>query len=180
MSDIILTGKAWVGGDHIYAFDLIQQEHWASPLDPEENAKWIMAGVDLAFASENAFRRIGYSFVVAGANFAGGGKSIEHPIVGLQGAGIQAVIAESFSRLQFRNAINRGLPFVTCRDISQMVSTGDELEINLNTGLIRNLSTAKEVAGAPLPDFVMRVAKAGGMLAYIRQRIVDGTIDELK
>jgi 3-isopropylmalate/(R)-2-methylmalate dehydratase small subunit len=180
MSDITLKGKAWVGGNDIYAFDIIQQEYWTSPLDPEENSKWVMAGVAPAFDSENAFKNMGYTFVVAGSNFGGGGKSIEHPILGLIGAGIKAVIADSFSRLQFRNAINNGLPFVTCKDIAKTVETGDELEVNLKTGKIRNLTKDKEVNGTPVAGFVMDVAEAGGLIPYIRQRIADGTIDDLQ
>ena len=99
MAESTLRGKAWVGGDHLYAFDMIQQEHWAKPLNPAELSKWVMAGISPEFAGENSFKRFGYAFIVAGSNFAGGGKSIEHPIVGLIGAGVKAVIADSFSRL---------------------------------------------------------------------------------
>lgn len=179
MSDTILTGKAWVGGHHIYAFNIMQQEYWTAPLDPGENSRWVMGGVDPAFAAENAFKSMGYTFVVAGSNFAGGGKSIEHPILGLMGAGIRAVIAESFSRLQFRNAINRGLPFITCAGITGAVETGDVLEVNLQTGQIRNLSKGTEIVGAPVADFVMSVAGAGGLIPYVRQKIADGTVDDL-
>ncbi|MBT3497210.1 MAG: hypothetical protein HOG20_02495, partial [Candidatus Marinimicrobia bacterium] len=81
-----------------------------------------MGGVHPDFNQENGFKSNGYSFIVAGHNFAGGGKSIEHVITGLMGAGIKAVIAESFSRLQFRNAINYGLPFITCKGIEAIAS----------------------------------------------------------
>lgn len=180
MSDTILKGKAWVGGKDIYAFDIIQQEYWASGLDLEENSKWVMAGVDPAFDSENAFRNMGYTFVVAGSNFGGGGKSIEHPIMGLMGAGIKAVIADSFSRLQFRNATNNGLPFITCQGITKVVETGDELEVNLQTGKVRNLTNGEEINSEPVADFVMRIANVGGLIPYIRQKIADGTIADLR
>ncbi|MFW6116291.1 MAG: 3-isopropylmalate dehydratase [bacterium] len=180
MSDsTLLKGKAWVGGDDIYAFDIIQAKHWASPLDPKENSKWVMAGVDPAFESENAFKGRGYTFVVAGSNFGGGGKSIEHPILGLMGAGIQAVIAESFARLQFRNATNNGLPFITCEGIVDIVETGDELEVDVETGRIRNLATEQEAAGDPVAGFVTDIREAGGLIPYVREKIADGTIDEL-
>jgi 3-isopropylmalate/(R)-2-methylmalate dehydratase small subunit len=96
------------------------------------------------------------------------------------GAGIKAVIAESFSRLQFRNAINNGLPFVTCQDITKAVNTGDELEINLQTGKIRNLATGNEIDGTPMSDFVTEIANAGGLISYIRQKVSDGTIGDLR
>ena len=75
----------------------------------------------------------GYTFIVAGHNFAGGGKSIEHCVTGLIGAGIQAVFATSFARLQFRNAINYGMPFITSKDINLECNTGDELSYNTDS-----------------------------------------------
>lgn len=176
----VLRGKTWVGGEHIYAFDIIQQKHWTDPLDPELNSKYVMAGVDPAFTEDGSFKSAGYTFVCAGSNFGGGGKSIEHPILGLMGAGIKAVIADSFARLQFRNAINNGLPFVQCRGITKVVETGDELEVDLTTGLIRNLTKGTEIQGAPIADFVMEIANAGGLIPYIRERIAAGTISDLR
>jgi 3-isopropylmalate/(R)-2-methylmalate dehydratase small subunit len=174
MATKVLTGKVWVGGDHIYAYNIIQQAHWHKSLDPEEMSKWVMAGVAPEFEGEDAFKDFGYAFIVAGSNFGGGGKSIEHPIVGLMGAGVEAVVADSFSRLQFRNAITRGLPFVTCKGIRDIVSTGDELEVNLETGNIRNLTNGKEIAGAPIAEFVSEIAEAGGLINYVKDQIAQG------
>lgn len=171
MSDQTIQGKAWVGGNDIYAFNIITQEHWTDPLNPELNSKWVMEGVDPAFEGENAFKNVGYTFIVAGSNFGGGGKSIEHPIHGLKGAGIKAVIADSFSRLQFRNAINNGLPFITAKNAKDHVQTGDELEVNLETGQIRNLSNGAEIKGSPIAEFVMEISNAGGLIPYIRNMI---------
>ena len=126
-----LRGTAWVAQEYVFAYDIITQPHWTDPIDKEDNARWVMQGVSPEFAEDGAFASRGYSFVVAGHNFAGGGKSIEHVVAGLMGAGIQAVLADSHSRLQFRNAINYGLPFVVCRGINQIVETGDELEVDL-------------------------------------------------
>ncbi len=179
MKNSVIRGKAWVGGEHIYAYDLVPQKHWTDPLDPELNSRWIMEGVDPAFQDENAFKNMGFTFVVAGSNFGGGGKSIEHPILGLMGAGIKAVVADLFARLQFRNAINNGLPFITCRGITKIVSTGDELEVDLKTGRISNLTNKQEIYGAPIADFVTEIADAGGLISYIRQKIADGTVADL-
>ena len=97
-----LKGTVWKAEGYVFAYDIIKQEFWTSALDKEENSRWVMGGVHSDFDCENGFKSNGYSFIVAGHNFAGGGKSIEHVITGLMGAGIKAVIAESFSRLQFR------------------------------------------------------------------------------
>jgi 3-isopropylmalate/(R)-2-methylmalate dehydratase small subunit len=180
MSDTVLRGKAWVASNYVMAFDIIRQEFWTSPLSPEENSKWVMANVSPEFDGETAFKSAGYTFIVAGHNFAGGGKSIEHVITGLMGAGIRAVVADSFARLQFRNAINYGLPFITCRDLSKHVSTGDELEVDLDTGLIRNLTKGGEHQATPVAEFVREIAAAGGLLNYIRAKIADGSVGQLK
>jgi 3-isopropylmalate/(R)-2-methylmalate dehydratase small subunit len=180
MAEETIRGKAWVAKDYVMAYDIIKQEFWTAPLNPEENAKWVMANVDPAFNSENAFKSAGYTFIVAGHNFAGGGKSIEHVITGLMGAGIKAVLADSFARLQFRNAINYGMPFITCRNIIDSVSTGDELEVDLATGTVRNLTRNTEHQAAPVAKFVQEIAAAGGLLGYVRQKIADGTVNQLR
>lgn len=179
MAETLIRGKVWVGGKDIYAFDIIQQKHWTSALDPAEMSRWVMGGVDPAFEGDGGFKSKGYIFIAAGSNFGGGGKSIEHPIVGLMGAGIRAVIADSFSRLQFRNAINNGLPFLQCKGIIEFCKTGDELEVDLVTGIVRNLSSGQEMQGAPIAAFVMEIANAGGLIPYVRAKIADGTAKDL-
>ena len=94
----MINGKCWVADDYVMAYDIIIQEYWTSPIDAEENSKWVMAGVKEEFNKENGFKDQGFTFIVAAHNFAGGGKSIEHVITGLMGAGIQAVFATSFAR----------------------------------------------------------------------------------
>ena len=176
----MIKGRCWVADDYVMAYDIIIQKYWTSALDPDENSKWVMAGVDEAFNKENGFKDEGYTFIVAGHNFAGGGKSIEHVITGLLGAGIKAVIADSFSRLQFRNAINYGFPFVTCNEIKSICKTGDELEVNLESGEIINHSSGKSIEASPIPEFVLSVAEEGGMVNYIQKVIKEGRIDELR
>ena len=176
----MIKGRCWVADDYVMAYDIIKQKYWTSALDPDENSKWVMAGVDEAFNKENGFKDEGYTFIVAGHNFAGGGKSIEHVITGLMGAGIKAVIADSFSRLQFRNAINYGFPFVTCNEIKSICKTGDELEVNLESGEIINHSSGKSIEASPIPEFVLSVAEEGGMVNYIQKVIKEDRIDELR
>ena len=176
----MIKGRCWVADDYVMAYDIIIQKYWTSALDPDENSKWVMAGVDEAFNKENGFKDEGYTFIVAGHNFAGGGKSIEHVITGLMGAGIKAVIADSFSRLQFRNAINYGFPFVTCNEIKSICKTGDEIEVNLESGEIINHSSGKSIEASPIPEFVLSVAEEGGMVNYIQKVIKEDRIDELR
>jgi 3-isopropylmalate/(R)-2-methylmalate dehydratase small subunit len=176
----MIKGKAWVAKDYVMSYDMVIQKFWTSPIDKAENAKWIMAGVDEAFNKENGFIDHGYTFIVAGHNFAGGGKSIEHCITGLMGAGIKAVFATSFARLQFRNAINYGMPFVTARDMNLECSTGDELAYDPTSGIVENLTNGKSFQCVPVAPFVAEVANAGGLMNFIRQKIADNAISDLR
>ncbi len=177
---MLIRGKAWTSREYVMSFDMVVQRFWTSAIDKTENAKFIMAGVDAKYDSENAFKDEGYTFIVAAHNFAGGGKSIEHCVTGLMGAGIQAVFADSFARLQFRNAINYGLPFVTAKNAIDMVSTGDELEYNLETCELKNLTTGQTMFTSPVAPFVAEVAQAGGLMDFIREKIKNSTVGELR
>ena len=170
----MIKGKCWVASDYVMAYDIIIPEYWTSPIDAEDNSRWVMAGVEEEFNKENAFKDRGYTFIVAAHNFAGGGKSIEHVIAGMMGAGIKAVFADSFARLQFRNAINYGLPFVTCADIAKGCSTGDELSYNPENGLITNHTNGKTFQSLPAAPFVAEVESAGGLMNYVREKIAKG------
>jgi len=170
----MIEGKCWVADDYVLAYNIIIQQYWTSPIDPEENSKWVMAGVKEEFNAENAFKDKGYTFIVAAHNFAGGGKSIEHVIAGLMGAGIQAVFADSFARLQFRNAINYGLPFVTSKDIAIGCETDDILSYDPDTGLIKNITKSKEFHSLPAAPFVAEVGAVGGLMNYVRNKIANG------
>lgn len=168
MNDII-KGRAFVCGSNVTAYQIIAQKRWALGLDPDELGKWAMEGVCPEAADvENGFKNKGFRIVVGGEDFGGGGKSIEHPIAALQGAGISLLIADSFSRYSFRNAINRGLPAILCPGITELVRTGDELEVNPRTGVIRNCTTGETKMGAPLPEQIMEFIACGGMLACFR------------
>jgi 3-isopropylmalate/(R)-2-methylmalate dehydratase small subunit len=106
--------------------------------------------------------------IVAGRDF-GCGSSREHAIWAIRGAGIACVVAETFARIFYRNAINNGFPIVECRGIAAGVSTGDELDIDLRGGVLKNLTTGKEFRFIPLPDFAFRIAEAGGLLQSIKR-----------
>lgn len=170
MNDII-QGTSFLCGDNVTAYQIIAQNRWNLGLNPEELGKWAMEGVcPQVLNVEGGFRSLHYDIVVGGQDFGGGGKSIEHPIAALQGAGVRLLIADSFSRYSFRNAINRGLPAVLCPGISALVHTGDMLQVELTTGKICNLSTGREIQGTPLPGLVLQFVEYGGMLAYYRRR----------
>jgi 3-isopropylmalate/(R)-2-methylmalate dehydratase small subunit len=175
-----IKGTCWVAETYVMAYDIIVQRFWTSAINAEENAKWVMAGVAEEFNFENAFKDCGFTFIVAGHNFAGGGKSIEHVVSGLMGAGIKAVFAVNFSRLQFRNAINYGLPFITATEaLWKGCQNNDELEWDTESGQITNLRTGEVYETVPVAPFVAEVAEQGGLMNFVKQKIADGTMSSL-
>lgn len=105
--------------------------------------------------------------LVGGRNF-GCGSSREHAPVAIQTSGVQAVIAPSFARIFYRNAVNIGLPLLTCAEADR-IAEGDELEIDLQGGVISNVTRGETYRFEPLPPFIARIAAAGGILEFIRQ-----------
>jgi len=106
--------------------------------------------------------------VVAGANF-GCGSSREHAPIALKAAGISCVIAATFARIFYRNAINIGLPILVSPEAVQGISSGDRLEVELSTGLIRDLDTGAEFRAQPYPPFMMDIIEAGGLVEKTRR-----------
>lgn len=107
--------------------------------------------------------------LVAGRNF-GCGSSREHAPVALKATGLAAVVAESFARIFYRNAINIGLPVLICPEASQALQEGDPVEIDLAAGAIHALAQGRTFQAEPLPEFVQRIVAAGGIVALVRQQ----------
>jgi 3-isopropylmalate/(R)-2-methylmalate dehydratase small subunit len=157
-------GRAWVYGDNVDT-DAIIPARYLTTTDEGELAAHAFEDLDPAFASEV---RPG-DVVVAGANF-GSGSSREHAPVALRGAGVAAVVARSFARIFFRNAINTGLPILTCPDAAEATATGDTLEVDAGEGLVRNVTRGETWRAEPLPDFILDIVRAGGLVGWVRAR----------
>ena len=173
-NQFILKGKAWVCGDCTDSYKILPEHYWqggskVGTLNAEELGKHAMEGADPDFAAQARSGK--YSFIIAGRNFGGGGKSIEHPIFAIKGAGVKAVIAESSSRYFFRNAINNGLPILICEGVTSNVRTGDELEIDLSNGEIRNRTTGAQLKSAPIPETLMEILQMGGYIPYTKKKM---------
>ncbi|HLJ66268.1 MAG TPA: 3-isopropylmalate dehydratase small subunit [Chloroflexota bacterium] len=105
--------------------------------------------------------------LVGGRNF-GCGSSREHAPIAIQASGVSAVVAPSFARIFYRNAVNIGLPVLTCADAGR-IEEGDTLDVDAAAGIIRNRTRGEEYRAEPLPPFVSRIAEAGGILEFIRR-----------
>jgi len=130
--------------------------------DEKELAKHAMEDIDALFVDN-----VKEGDVIVAAQDFGCGSSREHAIWALRGAGIRAVIADSFARIFFRNGINNGFILIECQDASKKVSTGDELEIDLDGGTIKNLTKDEEYLFLPFPPFVLEMLSCKGLLNKI-------------
>jgi 3-isopropylmalate/(R)-2-methylmalate dehydratase small subunit len=109
-------------------------------------------------------------FIIGGKNF-GCGSSREHAPIAIKAAGISCVIAKSFARIFYRNSFNMGLPILDCPEAVDGINDGDEIEVNLTEGAIKNLSTGKEFRAKPIPPFMQELIDAGGLINYSRSKI---------
>lgn len=159
-----MIGKAHVyKRDHINTDEIIPARYLNMDTE-KELAEHAMEDIDKDFVNKVKEG----DFIISGNDF-GCGSSREHAVWALRGAGIKAVIANSFARIFYRNCINNGFFAIECKDISEKVSYGDELEIDVNSGVIRNKTKGEEYHFPALPDFAMKIINAGGLLNSITQ-----------
>ena len=161
-----ITGKCWVFGDNVDT-DAILPARYLVYTTEEELSKYAMTGIDPEFPEKAEKGDI----IVGGKNF-GSGSSREHAPIGLKGLGISLVIAESFARIFYRNAINIGLPLLECKDITKYVNEGDILDVDLENGIIKNITTGKELKGQKLPDFMMEILNDGGLIPHLKKKMI--------
>jgi len=156
-----VKGAAWKFGDNINT-DLIIPARYLNTTDALELAAHCMEDVDPEFVSKVSPGDI----IVAGENF-GCGSSREHAPIAIKAAGISCVIARSFARIFFRNSINIGLPVFECPEAVREISQGDEVEVDMAAGTIRDLTTGKTCSVAPFPEELRGIISAGGLMNYV-------------
>lgn len=146
--------------------DAIIPARYLNVSDPEELAKHCMEDIDSEFARQVRSGDI----IVATTNF-GSGSSREHAPLAIKSSGVGCVIAQSFARIFYRNAINIGLPILECAVLAQHCDSGDILEVELSTGEILNVSNGLAFKAKPYPDFMLELLQAGGLIEYIKEKI---------
>ncbi|KUK35906.1 MAG: 3-isopropylmalate/(R)-2-methylmalate dehydratase small subunit [Clostridia bacterium] len=157
-----LRGRAHCFGNDVNTDYIISGKYKFKTLDMKELAQHVMEDLDPDFA-----RKVQPGdFVVAGRNF-GCGSSREQAPLALLNAGVGAVLAQSFARIFYRNAINTGLPVVVCDTSS--IRSGDELVVNLETGVLKNLTQGTETPIKPLPPFMLKILADGGLVEHFRK-----------
>ena len=156
------TGKVWRYGDNIDT-DVIIPARYLNTSDPQELAKHCMEDIDKSFVSGVKAGDI----MVADNNF-GCGSSREHAPVAIKASGITCVIAATFARIFYRNAINIGLPLLEVGDAVKKIKAGDVLSVDLESGEIVNTTTGETIKATPLPGFIQDIARAGGLINYVK------------
>ena len=150
--------------DHINTDEIIPARYLNTD-EEAELAKHCMEDLDPGFVEKVQ----GGDVIVAGHDF-GCGSSREHAIWALHGAKVQTIIARSFARIFYRNAINNGFYLIESEDALDKISEGDELEIDFKNGLVKNISSGEDMHFEPLPDFALQIIRAGGLLEHIKEK----------
>lgn len=156
-------GSVHAFGDNIDT-DVIIPARYLNSSEPSELAVHCMEDIDRDFTKKCKPGDL----IVAGKNF-GCGSSREHAPIAIKAAGVSCVIAETFARIFYRNAINIGLPIIECKEASEEIREGDEVEVDFDSGVIKDLSTGKSYQGQAFPPFMQKLIDDGGLVNYINK-----------
>ncbi len=157
-------GKVFKFGDNVDT-DVIIPARYLNSSDPKELATHCMEDIDKEFVNKVKAGDI----IVATKNF-GCGSSREHAPISIKAAGVSCVIAETFARIFYRNAINIGLPIIECKEASMGIDDGDEVEVDFDTGIIKDITKGTEFQGQAFPPFMQKIIDAEGLINYINAK----------
>ena len=157
------NGKVFKFGDNVDT-DVIIPARYLNSSDPKELAQHCMEDIDKDFVKKVSAGDI----IVATKNF-GCGSSREHAPIAIKAAGVSCVIAETFARIFYRNAINIGLPIIECKEAAAAIQGGDEVEVDFDSGIITDMTTGKTYQGQSFPPFMQSLIDAGGLVNYVNE-----------
>ncbi|HOO79558.1 MAG TPA: 3-isopropylmalate dehydratase small subunit [Lachnospiraceae bacterium] len=157
-------GQVFKYGDNVDT-DVIIPARYLNSSDPKELATHCMEDIDTEFVNRVQKGDI----IVADKNF-GCGSSREHAPIAIKASGISCVIAKTFARIFYRNAINIGLPIIECPEAAKAIKAGDEVSIDFDSGIIIDHTINKEFKGQPFPEFMQKIIKAEGLINYINEK----------
>ncbi len=149
--------------------DVIIPARYLNTTDKAELASHCMEDLDKSFVKKVKAGDV----MVAGRNF-GCGSSREHAPIAIKESGISLIIAESFARIFYRNAINIGLPIVECPEAAKEIGNSDEIEMDFDTGVIKNITSGKTYAAEPFPKFIQSIITAGGLVGAVKSGVFGG------
>ena len=160
----MFKGKVWKYGNNIDT-DVIIPARYLNDPDPKALASHCMCDIDETFAGKVEAGDI----MVGGSNF-GCGSSREHAPVSIQASGISCVIASSFARIFYRNAINIGFPILECPEAAEAIKAGDIVSVDTETGVITDETTGETFKAKPFPEFIQKIIESGGLLPYLANK----------
>lgn len=160
-----MEGKAIKYGDNVDT-DVIIPARFLNTSDPKELASHCMEDIDKDFKNKVKSGDI----MVVGYNF-GCGSSREHAPISIKESGISCVIAKSFARIFYRNAINIGLPILECPDAASVIDEGDIVSVNTETGIIKDITKGIEFKSQPFPQFIKKIIECGGLINYVKEKV---------
>lgn len=158
------AGRVFKYGDNVDT-DVIIPARYLNSSDPAELATHCMEDIDKEFVKKVRKGDI----IVANKNF-GCGSSREHAPIAIKAAGVDCVIAQTFARIFYRNAINIGLPIIECPQAAGEIQDGDQVEVDFDTGIIKNLTRNTEYKGQAFPPFMQKIISCEGLVNYINQK----------
>jgi 3-isopropylmalate/(R)-2-methylmalate dehydratase small subunit len=160
-------GKAFAYGDNVDT-DVIIPARYLNTTDPAELASHCMEDIDASFAKTVKSGDI----IVAGKNF-GCGSSREHAPIAIKASGVACVVASSFARIFYRNAINIGLPILELPDAESFAGKGDEIRVDFDSGTVENLTTGRTGKAQGFPPFMQGIIRSGGLIEYVKAKIAE-------
>ena len=158
------NGTVFKYGDNVDT-DVIIPARYLNSSDPAELATHCMEDIDAEFINKVKKGDI----IVATKNF-GCGSSREHAPIAIKAAGVSCVIAETFARIFYRNSINIGLPIIECAEAAKGIGAGDQVEVDFDSGIIKNITKGTEFKGQPFPEFMQKIISAEGLINYINNK----------
>ena len=164
----VVRGRAWKFGNNVDTEQIIPAKYAIYSLDEKELGKHAMEGVP---GRDTWASQVGQGDILVGGSNFGCGSSREIAPVAIRGAGISLVIADSFARIFFRNAINMGYPILQSPQAAEAVEDGDELEVDLEEGVIRNFTKGDEYRAEPFPKFMNDLLRMGGLVPWVRKQL---------
>ncbi|MTI65986.1 MAG: 3-isopropylmalate dehydratase small subunit [Firmicutes bacterium] len=159
---MIRRGKVFKYGDNIDT-DVIIPARYLNTSDPMELAKHCMEDIDVDF-----YKKVNKNDIIVGGKNFGCGSSREHAPISIKATGTSCVIAKSFARIFYRNSFNIGLPILECEEASTKIDNGDEIEVDFDTGEIKNITKEETYKAEPLPEFMQKIIEKGGLVEYIK------------
>ena len=162
----MIKGKVWKFGNNVDTDVIYPGSFLTITTDTAEMAKHCFERVHPDFVKKAKSGDI----IIAG-KFFGCGSSREQAVTCLKAFGIQAIIAESFARIYYRNAINLGMPILIAKGVFSKINEGDVVEINLEKGIIKNETTGEQIEAQKLPEFIMKILKDGGLIPHLKKKL---------